>query len=245
MVEAFFSSGYDVMMNLLKFFFSLLLMPLRIINADSRNVDEAYKSILRNKEIFTPDYRRHVLGKETADGLDAFILSNAERASEEPSSVQPDYEQYERGRDLSKGIYYSSPKAAEEGLRRLREKLILEEAFSPYLVRLLREKNIDHAAAYKKAGIDRRLFSKIISRPEYVPSKKTVLALAIGMGLDIDETRAFLEKAGYALSKSILTDVIVAYFISRGIYDMDVIAKALGCYGCDLKSRSELKGLDG
>ncbi len=232
-------------MNPFKAILSLILLPLRALDSDSRNVDEAYKSLLRNREKFTPDYRRSVLGNETADELDAFILSNAKSASEEPESEQSDRNEYEHGRDLSEGIYYSGPKAAEEGLRRLREKLVLEEAFSPYLVRILREKGIDHATAYKKAGIDRRLFSKIISRPEYIPSKKTVLALAIGIGLDIDETRTFLEKAGYALSKSILTDVIVSFFISRGIHDMDEIVKALSCYGSDLTSRAEMERLDG
>lgn len=232
-------------MNPFKALFSLLLLPLRIIDADSRDVDEAYNAILQNRKKYTADYRRRILGRETADGLDAFILSSAEHTSEEPEPPQPDYDEYENGRDLSADIYYSDPKGAEEGLRRLREKLILEEAFSPYLVRLLREKHIDHVAAYKKAGIDRKLFSKIISKPEYVPSKKTVLALAIGMGLDINETRTFLEKAGYTLSKSILTDVVVAYFISRGVHDMDVIARALACYESDLKSLAELEGLDG
>lgn len=238
-VEAVFPSGYDRLMNPLKFLFSLLLMPIRILNADNRNVDAAYKAVLQKSRKYTPDFRREALGKEIADSLDDYINSEAELAPDERTFSKSDSSEYEYGRDLTEGIYYSGPKAAEDGLRRLREKLVLEESFSPYLVRLLREKGLDHVSVYKKAGIDRKLFSKIISRPEYTPSKKTVLALAISMEMDIDETRVFLEKAGYALSKSILTDVIVTYFISRGIHDMSIIAKALDCYGRNLKSRAE------
>lgn len=217
-------------------------MPLSILN-DDRRMDAAYKAVLQKSRKYTKAYRREVLGDEIADGLDAFISSEAEFDSAERVFGKSDSAEYENGRDLTEGTYYSGPKAAEEGLRHLREKLVLEEAFSPYLVRLLRERGLDHVAVYKKADIDRKLFSKIISRPEYTPSKKTVLALAIAMELNLDETRTFLEKAGYGLSKSILIDVIVTYFISRGIHDKAIIAKALDCYGKNLKSRSETDGL--
>ena len=225
-------------MKLLKFLFSLLFMPLSIL-IESRGLDNAYKAVLQNHHKYTMAYRKEALGEKIADDLDAFIRNEADLSPEEKVCGKPDSDEYENGRDLSKGVYYSDPYAAKDFLRMLREQLILEEAFSPYLVRVLREKQLDRVAVYKKAGIDRKLFSKIISCPEYTPSKKTVLSLAIAMELNLDETRLFLEKAGFALSKSILTDVIVTYFISRGIYDMSVIENALDCYGRNLKSRNE------
>ena len=102
-----------------------------------------------------------------------------------------------------------------------------EESFSQRLFRLIDEKGLKDPDVYKKANLDRRLFSKIRSHTDYQPSKQTALALALALELNLDQTRDFIGKAGYTLSRSNKTDIILEYFIQEGDYDIYEINQIL------------------
>lgn len=106
----------------------------------------------------------------------------------------------------------------------------MESSFSEYLFQRIDAKKMSDKEVYKKANIDRKLFSKI-KRPKYRPSKPTAVALAIALELDMEETRILVEKAGYSITHSNKFDIIIEYFISHKVYDIIEINEALFEFG--------------
>jgi len=134
------------------------------------------------------------------------------------------------GRLYEREVVTYSPRAAvpEPAVEELLEDL--EEPFAEALFRLIDAKGRTDVEVYKRANLDRRLFSKIRSNKDYIPSKRTVLALAIALELTMEETDDLLKKAGYALSPSQVFDVIVQYFIINGKYDIFELNEVLFSY---------------
>ena len=129
------------------------------------------------------------------------------------------------GASRTKAPAEASAPAAESSLDdRLKT---LDESFQQMLLRKIDESGMRDSRCYHRAGVDRKLFSKIRSNPQYKPKKSTAIAFAFALELDLDETRELLMKAGYALSHSSKFDVIVEYFILRRCYDLVALNEAL------------------
>jgi O-acetyl-ADP-ribose deacetylase (regulator of RNase III) len=103
----------------------------------------------------------------------------------------------------------------------------LDAGFSETLLKLIDETGKKDSEVYKKANIDRRLFSKIKNNTDYRPSKTTAIAFALALELDLNETKDFIARAGYALSNSSKFDVIIEYFIKHKNYNVFEINEAL------------------
>ena len=103
----------------------------------------------------------------------------------------------------------------------------LDAGFSETLLKLIDRSGKKDAEVYRKANVDRRLFSKIRNNPDYKPSKPTAVAFAIALELSLPETRDLIARAGYALSPSSKFDVIIEYFITQRDYDIFKINEAL------------------
>ena len=106
----------------------------------------------------------------------------------------------------------------------------LESSFAESLFKYIDDKGLTDTEVYKRANLDRKLFSKIRKNKNYKPSKNTALALAVALELNLDETKDFIGKAGYALTRSSKMDIIVEFFIKQNNYDIFELNEVLFYY---------------
>ena len=116
------------------------------------------------------------------------------------------------------------PESLEVMLRK--EEMTFSEALLDWIIR----KDLRDPDVYKKANIDRKLFSKIRKNAKYQPKKSTAIALALALELDLEETKEFIGRAGYALTHSSKADIIIEYFIKKKNYNVFEINEVLFAY---------------
>ena len=109
------------------------------------------------------------------------------------------------------------------------------------MLELISNRGMSKSEVYKRAEVSRQLFSNICKIKDYQPTKSTAVQLAIGMELDVEQTQQLLNKAGYALSRSNKSDLVVQYYIDRKIYSISFINEALLDCGLPLLSTGLVK----
>ena len=160
-----------------------------------------YGSIFRKKES-TQRLEEHE--KPVKPGVHASVMMDAGYPAPSMEEQTADYSDFD-------SVHGSK---LEERMRHL------SDTFSEYLLYLIQEKNMTNAEVYKRAIVDKKVFSKIKNNADYHPQKLTAMCLCVGAKLNLDETRDLLARAGYALSPCDKTDVIFSFFIENEYYDM-------------------------
>lgn len=203
--------------------------------ADQKLIDEVGRYIDKYYEPVTDDIKMDQEMKSIFDKITKFRKKRAEVKALQEEESSPAEESLPEEFDVStmqktklkKGM--SSTMPVNRNIDNLMNQL--EETFSQRLLRMIDERGMTDSEAYAKAYVDRRHFSKIRKDVNYVPNKKTVLAFTIALELSLDEAKDLLASAGFALSRSSKTDIIVAYFLQNKIYDMFEINDVLDAYG--------------
>lgn len=206
--------------------------------ADQKLIDEVGKYIDKYYEPAKDDIKMDKEMKSIFDRITSFRKNRAEKKALQDQQILENSQTEESAPEefdistmqktkLKKGM--SSTMSVSRNIDNLMNQL--EETFSQRLLRMIDERGMTDSEAYTKAYVDRRHFSKIRKDVNYVPNKKTVLAFTIALELSLDEAKDLLASAGFALSRSSKTDIIVAYFLQNKIYDMFEINDVLDAYG--------------
>jgi len=176
------------------------------------------------------DRESYHISLERKQDVDSYINDRAvEDMMEEEYYARPSHSMPQMKNDFPHpSVSLPSPQAKKANYKREKpkenklERILFrkKETFQTMLLRKIDEKGLTDTEVYKRANIDRKLFSKIRSNPDYHPKKETILALSFSMELSKDEAEDLLRRAGYALSPSSHRDLIVSYCFDREIYDL-------------------------
>ena len=147
------------------------------------------------------------------------VFEDAEDISEEEEIFEPDGAPLKDSSVFASKI--SSPRSLDDVMAQV------GETWQESLLRLIDEKGFTDTEVYKRANVDRKLFSKIRSNKDYQPKKITAVAFALALNLNLDETKDLLGRAGYAFSPGSRFDLIVEYYIEQEVYDFYTINLAL------------------
>ena len=199
---------HDLMVYLVVFGHTEFLTGKKLFRDVQEYIDDVYAASHIRKNV---EYSRRRLWREDEDAaleLD-LALGKATRPKEPPADA----------------VTFAAQAPAAPDWDEILKKT--DESFSQTLLRLIDEKGITDAQCYKKANVDRKLFSKIRSNPAYKPSKHTVFAFAIALELSLSEARMLLNRAGFSLSHSSRFDIVMEYFLLNRIYNIYEINEVL------------------
>ena len=174
------------------------------------------------------DRRSYQIGRERFDNIAAYIDDHYADAYTDSPAERQRFRLFRKSQDARRAPMAAPMMAPSTAAPSLDQALAqLDESFSEMLLRKIDDSGMTDAQFYKRANMDRKLFSKIRGSKCYRPSKPTAIAAAIALELSLEETRELLMKAGFALSHSNKFDIIIEYFIQNGNYNIFEINEAL------------------
>ena len=198
---------HDMMVYLVVFGRTEFLTGKKLFRDVQEYIDDVYAATHFNRNLEHSRERLWRHDEDAALSLDREIASAYGRASKPDEAAMP------------------LPSAAAPDWEKMLKQT--DEGFSEALLRLIDERGMTDAQCYKRANVDRKLFSKIRSNPAYRPSKPTVFAFAVALELSLPETKSLLTKAGFALSHSSRFDIILEYFIKKRSFNIFEINEVL------------------
>ena len=204
----------EMRVTLVVFGRSATALSARIRDGIEEYISEAEVNALREEE-----YRRDRTDRERRRRVE-------NQASMRPPKVAESFDTFAN--------LYAMPAAAAAPSKPGLERFLPEntDGFRERLFQLIDERGLKDPQVYKRAYLDKKLFSKIRSKKGYKPSKNTVLALGIALHLDLAGMEDLLRQAGFALAPGDMTDCIVRYYLERREYDLAVVNFALEEYHC-------------
>ena len=184
-------------------------------------VEEAYKAI--------DEYYDESRAFNTAGGFIPDECTTVPMAA--PMPAQTEASRKRRKASEQRNFSLGLRRAEDTGAIVLPEK---QPTFQQNLFAIIDSRGVKDSYVYKKADIDRRLFSKIRADIDYHPSKSTAVKLCLALGLNISDTERLLETAGYCLSLSDTADLVVRYCIEHRNYNLIEVNEALDYFGEDI-----------
>ncbi len=214
---------HEIMVYLVVFDRKAYALSEKLFKAVASYIDDHYVEAVRAKEYSEGGRRRRI----DAELTEYSMVESCSMAPVQNSVLMPD--KISSRRQASKKLQIPKAAKAERKLEDLLQEV--EDTFSESLLRWIIKKDKTNPEVYKKANMDRKLFSKILNNKDYKPSKLNAIALAIALELNLDETKDFIGRAGYALTHSSKLDIIVEWFILQGNYDVFEINMILFEFG--------------
>lgn len=234
-----FLSEHELEITLVVFDSESFTLSGRIFAGIDQFIDENYVEEMAEAEYCDEEapaaFQRNMLPPENAAGSmprrrnfhKGFAFPGSARQKSECKAAVPDAEYHMP--DAAASVCGAAMASSAVPVQRSLEDVVkqVSETWSESLLRMITEKGYSDTEVYKRANVDRKHFSKIRSDKDYVPRKRTALAFALALRLNLDEAKDFLGRAGYAFSPSSKTDLIVQYFIGCEVYDIMTINLAL------------------